>query len=136
MSSRIERMVYFTRLKISGFRSSSRDVRTICLSIAALRGIVKDIDTGRAILDTKYSLKRATAGTFPKFFSEGGSKELEFHQLFSLPVTHTIFRATASLYYPCHWLESVAKPMSQELQNKKYEFGNTNEMHKLSTWMD
>ena len=120
-------MVYFTRLKISGVRSSSRDIRTICLSIAALRGIVKDIDTGRAILDTKYSLKRATAGTFPKFFSEGGSKELEFH---------TNFRATASLYYPCHWLESVAKPMSQELQNKKYEFGNTNEMHKLSTWVD
>lgn len=78
-------MVYFTRLKISGVRSSSRDVRTICLSIAALRGIVKDIDTGRAILDTKYFLKRATAGTFPKFFSEGGSKDSNSTSYFRFP---------------------------------------------------
>lgn len=46
---------------------------------------VKDIDTGRAILDTKYSLKRATAGTFPKFFSEGGSKDSNSTSYFRFP---------------------------------------------------
>lgn len=80
---------------------------TLCVARDRLLEIWRD--TGRAILDLTTFSRYSTVKTFPKrLVGERNRilKELEFRRPIFAPVTHRIFRATALLYYPCHWLES------------------------------